>query len=258
MASQGQIIIEIIPQLELIIGKQPSLPELPPIESRNSLPDGLPSVHRRRHRSRASSGTLSDDMQWADRDSLNLIEHIITHPDTRYLMVIGAYRDNEVAPSHPLMLTIEEVRQTVTPLELHLGPLDGDALRQLVADTLHCEAETVKPLTALVLSKTDGNPFFANQFLRTLHEEGLILFDVSSSCWRWDLDRIRGANVTDNIVEMMAEQISRLEISHPSGIEASSLSGQPVRSGYPGSHKRTTGHASRGRPQTRSEQGAAG
>src|SRR5262249_42511726 len=92
-----------------------------------------------------------------------------------------------------------------------LGPLDRQSLCQLVADTLQCTSKGARPLAVLVQDKTAGNPFFAEQFLRTLHQDGLIWFDHRRTGWRWDTERIRAANVTNNVVELMADRIIRLE-----------------------------------------------
>src|SRR5258708_5819458 len=132
-----------------------------------------------------------DDLQWLDAATLELLEHLITDPDVRHLMLVGAYRDNEVSSSHPLTRTLIAIRKAGARIkEIVLAPLGLDDVARLVADALHCEREAAHPLAQLVHEKTDGNPFFAIQFLMALPEEGLLGFDPAASAWIWDLARI--------------------------------------------------------------------
>ena len=133
-----------------------------------------------------------DDLQWLDPDSL-LIAFLITHPDTRSLFLLGAYRDNEVGQLHPLMRTLGEIRQSdALSEEIVLQPLTLAHLEQLVADTLHCSVEQAASLARLVSDKTAGNAFFAIQFLTTLEQEGLLTYDERTMRWTWDLRRSGG------------------------------------------------------------------
>src|SRR5262249_46741496 len=118
-----------------------------------------------------------DDLQWLDAATLDLLEDLLTRPDVQHLMVIGAYRDNEVDTAHPLMRTIAAIRRASARVaDIVLMPLAREDLGQLLADALHCEPEHAAPLADLVHSKTAGNPFFAIQFVSALAEEGLIAF----------------------------------------------------------------------------------
>src|SRR5581483_5106043 len=148
-----------------------------------------------------------------DRDSLALIEQVLTHPDTRHLMLVGAYRDHEVGPTHLLTATADKVRKVLAPLEIHLGPLGLEALRQWVADTLRCDQQTAAALVEVLRQKTEGNPFFINQLLRALLREGLIAFDSHARAWRWDLARIRETPVTDNVAELIAQRLAHMPIA---------------------------------------------
>ena len=124
---------------------------------------------------------------------------------------MGAYRDNEVSPSHPLLRTLLAIRKAGAWVEeIVLSPLKLEDIDQLVADALHCEPERVRPLAQLVHEKTGGNPFFGIQFFTALVEEGLLTFDPDEAAWQWNLDGIRTKDITDNVVELMAEKVRRL------------------------------------------------
>ena len=152
-------------------------------------------------------------MQWLDSATLDLLEHLVTHPEVRHLLLIGAYRDNEVGPAHPLMRTLEAIRNAGARVEeIVLTPLGLDDIGRLVADALHCQPEHARPLAQLVHEKTSGNPFFAIQFLMALNEEGLLVFDPVAPAWRWDIDRIRARSYTDNVADLLVEKLKRLSV----------------------------------------------
>src|SRR5467141_3671968 len=151
-----------------------------------------------------------DDLQWLDAATLDLLERLVTHSEVRNLLVVGAYRDNEVGPAHPLLRTLEAVREAGSRVqEIVLAPLGLDDVSRLVADALHCEPERARPLAQLVHEKTAGNPFFAIQFFTALTEEGLLTFDPAARGWQWNMDRIRAKNYTDNVVEFMTGKLKR-------------------------------------------------
>src|SRR5262249_42418740 len=207
----GQLVVALVPELELIIGPQPPVPELPPQDAQNR----FQMVFRRFlgvfAKKEHPLALFLDDLQWLDAATLQLIEHLVTHAETRYLLLIGAYRDNEVGPSHPLMLTLDSIRKTQAAVrEIVLGPLGRDDLGRLVMDALHCEPARARLLARLVQQKTAGNPFFAIQFLTTLAEERLVEFDARSAAWRWDMQRIEAKGFTDNVVELMIGKLKRL------------------------------------------------
>ena len=152
-----------------------------------------------------------DDLQWVDPASLKLVVDLLTHPNTRHMLFVGAYRDSEVDPAHPLVRALDEVRNEGAPIHtLLLGPLAKADLSELVADTLHCSPEEAEPLARLVRDKTAGNPFFVIQFLTALHRQGLIAFDRDARAWRWDLARIRAQGYTDNVIELVVGKLHDL------------------------------------------------
>jgi len=211
VGSNGQLIANLIPELELIIGKQPTVPELPPQETQNR----FQAVFRRFlcvFAQKEHPLTLFlDDLQWLDVATLSFIEHLLSHPDVKHLLIVGAYRDNEVSPSHPLMLTLDSIRKAgVTVDEIVLKPLSLKDLNHFIADALRCDQVRAEALARLVHKKTAGNPFFAIQFLTALAEEHLVEFDARKTAWQWDLTQIHTRGFTDNVVELMISKLRRL------------------------------------------------
>jgi PAS domain S-box-containing protein len=213
LGPNGQLMINLIPELEFIIGRQPPVADLPPREAR----DRFQLVFRRFlgafARPEHPLALFLDDLQWLDTATLELLEFLITDPDVRHVLLIGAYRDNEVSSSHPLMRTLAAIRNAgARAQEIVLAPLGLDEVERLVADALHCGQNSAGPLALLVYEKTGGNPFFAIQFLTALFEEGLLRLDRDSTAWIWDLDRIRAKNYSGNVVDLMVAKLRRLPL----------------------------------------------
>ncbi|HYY29645.1 MAG TPA: AAA family ATPase [Chthoniobacterales bacterium] len=260
LGPNGQLIVDLVPKLKLIIGEQPPVPNLPPQDAQRR----FQLVFRRFigvfARPEHPLALFLDDLQWLDAATLDLLEDLLTsdftdqqsptlqglrrgqaidfesqgvvgravdcegtsqpknaelhrtaRPDVRYLLLIGAYRDNEVNSAHPLMRKLATIRQGGGAVrEIILAPLAREDLGQLIADSLHCEPERASPLASLVHEKTGGNPFFAIQFISALAEEGLLTFDYDAAGWSWDLGRIRAKGHTDNVVDLMVAKLHRL------------------------------------------------
>jgi len=211
LGPNGQLIIDLIPELELVIGKQQPVADLPPQDAQNR----FQMVFRRFLSVFAQAehplAIFLDDLQWLDTATLDLIEHLATHAEVRHLLLVGAYRDNEVGPAHPLTRTLEAIRKAGARVqEIVLAPLGLDDIGRLVADALHCAPERAQPLAQLVHEKTGGNPFFAIQFFTALAEEGLLAFDPAARVWQWDMDRIRAKSYADNVVDLMVGKLKRL------------------------------------------------
>lgn len=211
LGSNGQVIIDIIPEVELIIGSQSPVPQLPPTESQNRFNLVFKQfIHTFTHKEQPLVLFL-DDLQWADSASLKIIQLIITDPDSSYLLMIGAYRDNEVSPVHPLMLTLDSIKKAGASVnQIVLQPIDLENLNRLVADTLTCSEERAKPLSEQVFQKTRGNPFFATQFLRSLYDEELLEYNVNEGYWQCDIAKVKALAVSDNVVEFMAHKLQKL------------------------------------------------
>ena len=206
----GLLIVDLVPELKLIVGAQPPVPDLPPQDAQNRFHLAFRRFISVFARPEHPLALFLDDLQWLDAATLDLLEHLVTHSEVRHLLLVGAYRNNEVSPSHPLLRTLEAIRKSGARVqEIVLAPLGLDDIDQLVADAMHCEPERVRPLAQLVQEKTGGNPFFAVQFFTALAEEGLLSLDPVTRVWQWSMDSIRAKNYTDNVVELLAGKLTR-------------------------------------------------
>ncbi|MEA5506272.1 AAA family ATPase [Halotia wernerae UHCC 0503] len=211
LGSNGQVMIEVIPEVELIIGSQPAVVDLPPTEATNRFNLVLQNFIKVFTCQEHPLVIFLDDLQWVDGASLKLIEMLMTVADHKYLFLIGAYRDNEVSAAHPLMLTLAEIKKIkATVNQIVLSPLALPQITQLVSDVCHCQPAIAIPLAELVLAKTDGNPFFMTEFLKSLYGEALVTFNYEQSSWQWNLEQIQSQQITDNVVELMADKVQKL------------------------------------------------
>ncbi|MDZ8260237.1 AAA family ATPase [Nostoc sp. ChiQUE01b] len=211
LGENGQVMIEVIPELESIIGKQPPAAELSGSAAQNRFNLLFLKFTQVFAALEHPLVIFIDDLQWADSASLKLMHLLMSEVDIGYLLLIGAYRDNEVNPVHPLVLTLEEIQKLgATVNTITLAPLDQISVNHLVADTLSCTLALAAPLTELVLSKTKGNPFFSTQFLKALHQDRLIKFNFDGGYWESDIAQVRSLALTDDVVEFMAIQLEKL------------------------------------------------
>ncbi|OLP20127.1 hypothetical protein BST81_01450 [Leptolyngbya sp. 'hensonii'] len=228
VGENGQVIIDVVPELEQIIGAQPEAMEL----------SGTAAQHRFNLLFQKFIQVFAtaahplvmflDDLQWADSTSLHFLQRLIAELETGYLLLIGAYRDHEVSPVHPLMLTLETLSQTQAKITtIALPPLSLSSLNHWVADTLNCSQALAQPLTELVFQKTQGNPFFATQFLQSLHQDGLIEFDLQAGHWQCDIVRVREAALTDDVVEFMTLQLQKLPPATQAALKLAACIGNP-------------------------------
>jgi len=209
LGANGQVIVDVLPEVELVVGPQEPVPELPSAEAMNRFNLVFSSFIRVFCGGGRPLVLFLDDLQWADSATLELLRLMLTDEATENLLLIGAYRDNEVDALHPLTAAIEQLRERgVTIGRVELAPLPLPDLQQLVADTLHREPAEVQRLAELVMSKTRGNPFFVMQFLEMLHREGLVV--RTAGRWEWDVARIEAAGITDNVVDLLVEKLRRL------------------------------------------------
>src|SRR5712672_2469965 len=220
LGPNGQLMVNLVPELELVIGKQPPVADLPSQDAKNR----FQMVFRRFlavfARNEHPLALFLDDLQWLDAATLDLLEHLVAHPEVRHLLLVGAYRDNEISPSHPLVRTLEAIRKAGAGVqEIVLAPLAREDLGRLIADTLSCEPDRAAPLARLVHEKTGGNPFFAIQFISALAEEGLLRFDHDAARWRWELDRLHAKGYTDNVVDLMVGKLTRLPVETQAALQ---------------------------------------
>jgi PAS domain S-box-containing protein len=212
LGPNGQLMLDLVPELKFIIGEQQPVPELPPQDAQSRFQmvfRQFVNVFTREH----PLALFLDDLQWLDPATLDLMEDLLTHPDVKHLMLIGAYRDNEMGPTHPLMHKLQAIRRSgATVHDIVLAPLTRHDLEEVIADCLHCERGLAGPLSELVEEKTSGNPFFAIQFIYALFEEGLLTFHHTEGQWHWDLNRIHAKGYTDNVVDLLVGKLNRLPI----------------------------------------------
>src|SRR4051812_34734242 len=229
LGPHGQLVVDLVPQLGLIVGPQPPVPELSLSESETRLRLVFGRLFAACATPDHPLAMFIDDMQWADSASLALITHLLTDGDTRHLVIIAAHRDHEVDPSHPLVRALESARRSNARIrDLVLGPLSDDDLGQLVADTVHASPAEAPPLASLVRDKTGGNPFFAIQFLTALHHKRAIWFDHEAYRWQWDAARIRAEGYTDNIAELMRSRLYALPSETQAALQRAACIGSTV------------------------------
>ena len=207
------LMVDLVPELKLIIGEQPPVPDLEPQDAQRRFQLVFARFISVFARPEHPLALFLDDLQWLSTATLDLLENLLTRSDLRYLMVIGAYRDNDVDATHPLARKLEAIKNAGARIEeITLAPLAREHLTQLISDALRCELEPAETLAQLVHEKTGGNPFFALQFMSTLAEEGLLTFDHDSARWSWDLGRIHAKGYTDNVVDLMVGKLARLPV----------------------------------------------
>lgn len=209
LGSNAQVIIDLIPGVETLLGKQPAIPELEPVESKNRFNLVFSNFVRACAESDHPLVLFLDDLQWADSASLNLITILATDNELTHFLLIGSYRDNEMPDAHPAMERICEIESVKGPLErLVLTPLDIANTNQLIADALNCELERSLPLAISIFKKTEGNPFFLKLFLRSLYDEKLLNF-VPNVGWQWDMEKINQMQATENVADLMLKKLNR-------------------------------------------------
>jgi predicted ATPase/transcriptional regulator with GAF, ATPase, and Fis domain len=228
LAGNGAVLAEVLPEVELIIGRQEPPPPLDAAEAQNRFRYVFQNFVGVLARQDHPLVIFLDDLQWVDAATLDALQALVTAPELRHLLVIGAYRSNEVDEGHLLTWGIRRLEQSGAPLRhLSLGPLAQDDVLGFLGDTLHAPADTLQPLAELISQKTDGNPFFVIQFLRALHQEGLFQFDDDRSGWTFGVDRIAASGMTDNVIDLMTARIRRLSPLAQHAVRIAACIGSP-------------------------------
>ncbi|MCX4240621.1 trifunctional serine/threonine-protein kinase/ATP-binding protein/sensor histidine kinase [Paraliomyxa miuraensis] len=210
LGANGKVVVDIVPSLELLIGPPAPLSPLSATEARNRFTATFRAFVRALARPGHPLVLFLDDMQWANRSSLGLLESLLVDADTPGLLVIAAYRDNEVDAAHPFTLAVQEIERSATTVDrIELGPLALPDVTALVGATVRGSDDVALPLATLLHRRTAGNPFFLVQLLRTLHEDGLFSLDDHGR-WTWDMPQILALGLTDDVVDLMASRLTRL------------------------------------------------
>ncbi|MFM7714274.1 MAG: ATP-binding protein, partial [Microcystis sp.] len=223
LGANARVIIDVIPQLELIIGPQPEVLQLGAIATQNRFNLVFKNFIRVFSSPEHPLVIFLDDLQWTDLASLQLIELIMLDGDMDYLFLIGSYRSNEINSTHPLTATLDKLEQGgIIINQVILRPLGPAQVNQLIADTLNHSPEYVQSLSALVWQKTHGNPFFVNEFLKTIYWENLLFFqpgqetttktDNNRGYWQWHLGQIQRIGSTDNLIQFMMGKMQKLPL----------------------------------------------
>ena len=263
-AAEGnaQVIVDVIPEIELLIGPQAAVPDLPPAESQRRFSRVFCASSRVFCQPGTPLVVFLDDLQWADLATLQLMAQVMDNPALKYLLLIGAYRDNEVSANHPLLLTLNALRERgIDYRQMTLTPLSAAQVGELIADTLRAPSRRMSRRWRRSSSARHRATCFTNQFLKTLYDEKLLVFQAGSVSgkaghrgWRWNIDRIIEQDITDNVVELMVGKLRELPPSTQGITAARGPYRQPVLA-------RHAGHHPPGQPRSRaagSDAGAAG
>lgn len=211
LGTTGQLIVNLVPELELVIGKQPPIAELAPTDAQARFHAALRGFLTVFASAEHPLVLFLDDLQWIDSATLDALEHLLSSAEIRHLLVVGAYRDNEVDPSHPLAQMLTRLRERPRRVrEIELAPLQRSHVVALCAEALRAAPADVEPFADLVNEKCGGNPFFTLQFIAALVDEGLLRFDDAAARWCWTLEAIRAKGFTDSVVDLMTMRLHRL------------------------------------------------
>jgi predicted ATPase/signal transduction histidine kinase len=206
LGSNAQLIIEAIPELEFVIGKQPPVPAMG--GARNTYSYVMQSFVSVFAKTEHPLVLFLDDLHWADAASLKLIDVLMRSLDEPCLLMVGAYRDNEVDAAHPLLMAIDGIRTAAPVSSIEVRALPDQSIVELLADTLHASHSATSALAALIYRKTAGNPFFVGQFLKSLYRDRLLQFQAGR--WQWSVEQIEALGITDNVVDLLMKELRRL------------------------------------------------
>ncbi|MCP4130154.1 MAG: serine/threonine-protein kinase PknK [bacterium] len=227
VGNNGQVIIDVIPEIEFIIGKQGDVEQLPPVEAQNRFnlvfQDFIKVFASKEH----PLVLFIDDFQWADNASLLLIDILLSDPELEYMLFIGAYRNNEVDSGHPFVTMQDKMKKKgLFWTDITLTPLTKKNIGEMLVDSLHCSMEKTAEFSRLIEIKTAGNPFFVIEFLKTLYHDDLIMFEQG---WKWDITKIEQAGITDNVITLMANKINILPANTLNIITVASCIGAKIK-----------------------------
>ncbi|MBC7879632.1 MAG: response regulator [Anaerolineales bacterium] len=211
LGANGQVIIDMLPEAEFIFGSRSALQPLSPAETQNRFNTSLQNFIQVFAQAEHPLLMFIDDLQWADSASLAFLQNYFTRSDAHHMMFIGSYRENEINENHPLTLALNEyIKAGDTVHFIELTSLILNHVQTLLAETLHCSVDESKPLAESIITKTGGNPFFVNEFLKALYQENLVHFDREHGGWSWDIVQIQTRPSTDNIADLMSAKAKQL------------------------------------------------
>ncbi|CAB1059082.1 Serine/Threonine protein kinase and Signal Transduction Histidine Kinase (STHK) with GAF sensor (EC [Olavius sp. associated proteobacterium Delta 1] len=230
LGPNGQIIIDVIPEFELVVGPQPTVATLGPNETQNRFNLVFQNFMRVFCRSQQPLTIFLDDLQWADAASLKLIELMIMDQKLGYLLLIGAYRANEIDPDGPLAATLDSIaKQGADISRIDLAALDNNHIGQMIVESLQCDKKRAIPLAVLISQKTGGNPFFAEMFLKSLNTQNLLQFDRRLGCWQWDLEQVQNIGINDDVVDLVVRKIQQFDDKTQRVLQLAACLGNPFK-----------------------------
>ncbi len=226
LGSNARIIVDVLPEIEFIIGKHPPVTELSPKDARNRFHMVFEKFLQVLASKEHPLTLFIDNMQWADAAGLELMASFFTGTRTRNFYFIGAYRNTKISSTHPLLDSIEWIKHKGTPVQtIILKPINEIDICHLLSDTLQASINQVKLLAQVILDKTRGNPFFIKQFLETMNKEGFFAYDYENGHWQWDIEQITAQSITDNVVDFIAAKVSKLDNSSRHTLQLASCIG---------------------------------
>ena len=210
LQGNGQLLIELVPELALIIGMQPIPTELPPKEARHRFNATLANFLQALGQQNRIVSIFIDDMQWADVATIKLLQHLVESKNSSNLLLIVAYRDNEISTTHPLNQFLEDIKKTTSfNSQINLLPLKATAIDEFIAASLSLTLQEIQPLIDIVIEKTAGNPFFIKEFIKSLNEQGILTKNKKNQ-WHWDEQLTHRLTATDNVIELMAIRLTHV------------------------------------------------
>ena len=213
LGANAQLVIDFLPEVELIIGPQEPVADISPQQAKTRFYGTLQRFVGVFARSEHPLVLFVDDLQWLDRASLDLLQNLATHGEGMHLLLVGAYRQNEVGPTHPLSSTLSAIRSVIDVQEIDMASLHQEDVHALTSDALHQSRDHIEPLAEVVYEKTAGSPFFVKQFLYELANEGCLTFDTAAGAWTWDLAQIQAKKYTENVFDLLAAKLDRLSVT---------------------------------------------
>lgn len=213
LQGMGQVIVDVIPQLEAVIGKQPPLPEVPAMEAKNRFQIVMQRFVRIWAKPEHPLVLFLDDLQWADPSSLFLVQEMISDLQVSHFLLLCAYRDHEASSANPLIRElIEQGSRNSILRQVMLPPLPADEITRWLADSFQAEPKDVEPLALIVHRKTAGNPFYTRQFLKSLYDKGLMKVKTDEGKWTWDMEEIERLEAAENVADFLVERMRLLPL----------------------------------------------
>ncbi len=210
LGKNARLLIDLLPELELILGSTAPVPDLPPTEAQNRFQLTFLDFVRVLASADHPLVLFMDDLQWSDVPSLNLLQRLLTARKLSHLFVIGAYRENSVDATHPLQVALGELEKVREVVHLRLLPLPREAVDELISDTLHVDAKACADFSQVVFDKARGNPLFVSELLKTLYEQGALAFDPERGHFSWNTQAVSSASLGEDVVEFMVTQLEKL------------------------------------------------